>query len=279
MPEGDTVRKLAGLLETYLQGRSVWSVRLRARRSPALAGTVLGVRAHGKQLWIDFDHGHSLHCHLGLYGSWHRYRPGERWRKPARQAGVEIHLDDQVIVCFNPRAARWTITGGIAERDVAATLGPDLSREPVDLAEAVRRARQERGERLLADVLLDQRIAAGIGNAYKSELLFLRRLRPDVRVGRLAAGEIRALYQLAGELIRANLDGGPRTTQFLSDRADRLWVYGRYDEPCSRCATRIRMVRLGEDLRSTYWCPQCQGGEELAGDLGCGRHTVKASCR
>ena len=65
----------------------------------------------------------------------------------------------------------------------------------------------------------------------------------------------------------------------LAERADRMWVYGRYDEPCLRCGTPVRMVRLGEDRRSTYWCPACQGASELVGEVGCGRHSVKARCR
>ncbi|MEJ2575377.1 MAG: zinc finger domain-containing protein, partial [Gammaproteobacteria bacterium] len=133
------------------------------------------------------------------------------------------------------------------------------------IGDVVCRARRTGPGRRLADVLLDQRIAAGIGNAYKSELLFLRRLAPDRTLGELDDEELRALFSLAGALIRANLGGGPRTTRFLSDRAGRLWVYRRRGEPCLRCGTLVRMARLGEDRRSTYWCPACQGTAQSTG--------------
>jgi len=234
----------------------------------------LGVRAHGKHLLVDFDHGHSLHSHLGMYGSWHGYAPGERWRRPARQAGIELHLANRIFVCFNPQRVSWAATGTLAERDLTGTLGPDLSLGDVPAGAIAGRARRHGPRRLLVDVLLDQRVAAGIGNAYKSELLFLRRLRPDACVGDIDDRELGELYRLAGELIRANLGGGSRTTQFLAERADRMWVYGRYDEPCLRCGAPIRMVRLGENRRSTYWCPACQGASELAGEVGCGAPTA-----
>jgi endonuclease-8 len=257
-------------------------VRLIVRQSTdVLAGCrVDAVRAHGKHLFIDFDNGMSLRSHLGLYGSWHRYATGERWRRPARQAGIELVADDEVFVCFNPREVVWERSDGLRQRDQAARLGPDLSLPDPDLDEVVARAQRLSPDTLVVDLLLDQTVAAGIGNAYKSELLFLERITPTAQLAGVDDVRLRRLYRRAGELIRANLGGGPRTTRFTGQPGgERMWVYGRYDEPCLVCATPIRTIRHGRGQRSTYWCPTCQGALTSASARGCGRHTVKARCR
>ena len=134
------------------------------------------------------------------------------------------------------------------------------------------RARALPADSLMVDVLLDQRVAAGIGNAYKSELLFLGRISPAALLGDLDDPTLLALYARAAQLIRANLGGGPRTTRPAHAGGARLWVYGRRDEPCLVCGTRIRITRHGRGQRSTYWCPACQGG------VGLGAHRVTARC-
>jgi endonuclease-8 len=110
----------------------------------------------------------------------------------------------------------------------------------------------------LVDLLLDQRIACGIGNVYKSEVLFLTRRAPLQPIGELAIRDFDEIYGAAASLLRRNLTGGPRVTREIPDGRGLLWVYGRAGLPCLICGTRLMRGRLGTYPRSTYWCPACQ---------------------
>jgi endonuclease-8 len=135
-------------------------------------------------------------------------------------------------------------------------LGPDLLGAGFDPVAARRRLRA-RGETPIGVALMDQTALAGIGNVYKSEVLFLCGVSPRARVRDLDDGTIDRLVAKAGELLRRNLGPGPRrTTSPLSPL--RLWVYRRSGEPCRRCGTAIERVVQGEQARATYLCPACQ---------------------
>lgn len=260
MPEGDTIHKLASALAPRLVGRRL--VRFRARHDPELdlAGRLVeGVRAHGKHLFVALDGGLELRSHLGMHGSWHRYAPGERWKRPERQASLVLATDEDVLVCFLAAEVELLRAGSLRARDVERGLGPDLAADGCDLDEVLLRARARvGGDTLVVDVLLDQRVAAGIGNVYKSEVLFLEEVAPRTPAAVLDDGVLRRLYERARELLRANLRGGPRVTRPQQDGAGELWVYRRAGRPCHRCAAPIATQRLGRGRRSTYWCPRCQ---------------------
>jgi endonuclease-8 len=203
-----------------------------------------------------------LRSHLGLYGSWHRYRPDEPWLKPARQASLVLRTAERVFVCFNAREVELLRADGFRARDRHSRLGPDLIREDPD-PDALRRRALEllSGETPLVDLLLDQRVASGIGNVYKSEVLFLSRRSPLLRIADLANGDWSDLYGTAARLLRANLSGGPRVTRDIQDGRGRLWVYGRAGLGCFACGRAIVRERIGRNPRSTYWCPSCQSGQ------------------
>ncbi len=114
------------------------------------------------------------------------------------------------------------------------------------------------GNLLLADALLDQRVACGIGNVYKSEVLFIEGWSPLTRLDDLTNAEIVQCYLTAAGLLKRNLGGGPRVTRIVTDGSGGLWVYGRRGRPCLRCDGRIKSVRLGRHHRCTYWCGGCQ---------------------
>ncbi len=261
MPEGDTVHKLAAYLGPRLVDRTLIGGRVRAAPGLGLAGwRVTRVYAVGKHLFVAFAGGRLLRSHLGMYGSWHRYARAAPWSKPARQAVIELVTEDDVYVCFNAREAEMLCVDGVRRRILDARLGPDLISDAVDDGAVV----DERVRAFLdphtpiADVLLDQRVAAGIGNVYKSEVLFLERQHPATPLAALDAPTLAALYTRARRLLRDNLGGGPRVTRRAADGAGRLWVYRRRGLPCLRCGTAVRSARLGVSARSTYWCPACQ---------------------
>jgi len=270
MPEGDTVHKLAAYLSPLLTGRCLTRACIRNLPDAALDGhRVTGVSAHGKHLFIHLDEGLVLRSHLGMRGSWHHYRAGEAWRKPAIQAAVELHADEHVLVCFNPKEVKLERTRCPVARVLAGHLGPDLLDPALDADRIVQRARILLGaDTPLVDVLLDQRVAAGIGNVYKSETLFLMGIPPRQTLAETSDATLRAVYLEAARLLRANTRPGRRVTRRSADAAGILWVYGRKDQPCYRCGTPIRHARLGRHLRPTYWCPLCQTGRGDGGGSG-----------
>jgi endonuclease-8 len=114
------------------------------------------------------------------------------------------------------------------------------------------------GARPIGEALLVQRALAGIGNIYKSEVLFLEGVHPGMPTARLEEERLRGLVRRARDLLRRNVGAGRRVTR-LSLAGPRFWVYGRSGKACLRCGTRIEMFRQGAPPgRSTYHCPRCQ---------------------
>lgn len=262
MPEGDTVEKLARALGRSLTGAVLESVCVWGEPVAALRGaTVTRVFARGKHLLIETDAGLMVRSHLGMRGTWHRYRPGEPWQRPAWQAALALATAGEVLACFNAREVECLRAAGLRHRDLAAQLGPSLLDPGLDPARLAARARHGRDPLVpLADLLLDQWVASGIGNVYKCEVLFLEGCHPLLDLGAVDDDRLARLYTRARELMGRNLGRGPRATRATPDAQGPLWVYGRQGRPCLRCGTRIRYARLGRGARATYWCPHCQPG-------------------
>lgn len=265
MPEGDTIWRVAARLRPALVGRTL--LRFDAPRltgvRPRPGCTVDAVDAVGKHLLVRFSDGVQLQTHLRMTGSWHLYRTGERWARPAHVARVRIEVEGWVAVCFTApvvRTSRVDPLNRAVETAAVAHLGPDLAAESVDLDGVLARLRAQDPQRPILDVLLDQRLAAGIGNVYKSELLWLHRLHPRTSLGALDDAGRRALYADAHRLLRANLGSGARVT--APGVPGGLAVYRRRGRACPRCGAPIERAELGRPPRSTYWCPRCQGDPE-----------------
>jgi endonuclease-8 len=263
MPEGDTIHKFATALQPELQGRVFGRARLKRLDGSCLEGrTINGVSSRGKHLFIELDNGLVLRSHLGMYGAWHRYRPAEPWRKPAWQASMVLQVEEQLFVCFNAKEVEILRAGGYRLADARQRLGPDLIRDHPDAAVLERRARELLEPELsVVDLLIDQRLAVGIGNVYKSDVLFLARRSPFDQLEGLSESPLWGLYRRAQELLLQNLGGGHRITRPPGDGRGNLWVYGRGGTRCLRCAAMIERAQLGRIPRVTYWCPRCQARE------------------
>ena len=266
MPEGDTIHKIANFLAPRLGGQTVLAANL-ADAAAARRGVgrrVVDVVARGKHLFIEFDNGFALRSHLGMHGSWHRYARGGDWQRPRKQLSLSLATAEWEYVCFNAKEVELVRIPSVRERIVHARLGPDLVVDEVDADGLVRRAREILdADALLADALLDQRVASGIGNVYKSEVLFIERFSPATPIAGVDDRDLGRCYETAADLLRRNLGGGRRVTRFANDQAGRLWVYGRGGQPCLVCDTPIRSRRIGRHHRGTYWCPVCQADERV----------------
>ncbi len=261
MPEGDTIHKIANFLAPCLGEQTVVDLRIAdiAAARSCIGRRVSDVNARGKHLFIEFDNGLALRSHLGMHGSWHRYPAGGDWQRPRSQLSVALTTADWDYVCFNAKEVEVVRIPSVRERIVHGRLGPDLIADEVDPDYLARRAREILdADTLLADALLDQRVACGIGNVYKSEILFIERLAPQTRLADIDDHQLGHCFGTAADLLQRNLGGGRRVTRFAADQAGSLWVYGRTDLPCLRCDTPISSQRLGRHHRGTYWCSSCQ---------------------
>ena len=264
MPEGDTIFRAATHLRAALVGKEVAALEIRrdprGRRAPEPGTTITAVEATGKHLLIHFSDGQVLHTHMQMTGAWHVYAPGQRWRRPGHSARVVVRVDDGTsAVCFAAPVVELRRAGDVRERPTRASrmldrLGPDLCAPGVDLDDVTARLARLDPDTELAVALLDQRVAAGIGNVFKSEVCWAERISPFTPIAALDAPARRRIYATARDQLTSNLTTPRRTTY-----RDGLAVYRRARLPCPRCGTTIR-TRRDATNRSTYWCPTCQPG-------------------
>jgi endonuclease VIII len=271
VPEGDTLARTAAGLRPYLNGRIVNAARAQGpgpvpQVQRLIGQRIDGVDAQGKNLLIRFDGGLELRTHLRMHGSWHRYRPGERWRRPPARARLVLEVDGSVAVCFDAPVVELFEQRTEALHPSLSKLGPDLAKPDFDAAEALARLRHpERADTEIGVALLDQRVMAGIGNVYKSEILWIEQVSPFAPVSDLDDATLERLVATARRLMLENVDmrRGPERITTGGDRGapGPVYVYGRGGRPCRRCTTRIASREQGQDLpRLTYWCPACQEG-------------------
>lgn len=272
MPEGDTIYRTAEVLRRALEGDVVVAARGRpggAQLERVIGRRVSGIDTRGKHLLIDFDSGLTLHTHLRMNGAWHRYRPGERWKADPSAAVAVIETDRTVAVCFEAPTVELMERRAVALHPVLSRLGPDLLDSSFDFDLAYERLHApDRDALTIAEALLDQNVVAGIGNVYRSEILFIERTDPFAPARSIGRADAQRLIESAIGLLRANLDGGERITMpdasgaspgsRVGRRNPRKWVYARTGRPCWRCGHSIRATRIGDLPRRLYWCPTCQ---------------------
>ncbi|AKF07381.1 Fpg/Nei family DNA glycosylase [Sandaracinus amylolyticus] len=250
MPEGDTLHRTALRLRPLLAGRLVRALDLprRGERVTSVIGKrVESVEARGKNLLISFDDGLVLHTHMKMNGVWRGYGPGERVPGVSGNVVVVLEVDGAIAMCWSAPIVRLIRASDVDRDPHLAGLGPDPIATSFDPDEAMRRLRAL-DHAPLGVALMDQRAIAGIGNVWKSELLFEHRLDPFAPVARFGDDELRALLATAERRMRGGFARGTRPQR----------VYGRQGEPCPRCAHAITMERQGDMRRSTYWCARCQ---------------------
>ncbi len=264
MPEGDSIHKLAERLRPVLVGRVVRSFEARplpsAATSDIVGHEVVAVEARGKNLLVRFDDGRILHVHLRMLGRMRVERPrGPRsfYRRVPPQLALEV--DGARVVGSRIPVLRILKSATAEKRSPELrNLGPDLLAEVFDERAAMERLRAT-GDMPIGEAIMLQRVVAGIGNVYKSEVLFLEKLAPTKPVSAIDDAALARLLAISRKLLVVNVArGGPRTTRFALAGPNK-WVYGRAGKPCLRCKTPILRIYQGAAPgRSTYYCPRCQ---------------------
>ena len=275
MPEGDTIFRTARALGRALTGkpvsgfRSTYPLLTRFHDDTPLTGqTVEQVESRGKWLLIHFSGGGTLATHMLMSGSWHIYRPGERWQQPRMNMRIVLENSEYVAVGFRVPVAKMLKPDELARALRIPAPAIDVLSEVFDPVEVEGRLLAHSDEEI-GDVLLHQEVMAGVGNVFKSEICFVAGIHPFCKVAALSLEQVRASIAVAQRLVAANVledsgdsivtyGGRKRRTTHEADPTASLWVYGRNGEPCRRCGERVRRRIQGPDARVTFWCARCQ---------------------
>ena len=274
MPEGDTILRAARTLHRALAGKTITRFETALPKldrvdvdTPIAGRTVEKVEAHGKWMLMRLSGGLILVTHNLMSGSWHIYRPGEKWWSPKENMRIVVEVADFVAVAFRVPIAEFHTEESLRRRPGFNRLGPDVLGTEFDPAEAMASLRAH-PELELGDAVLNQSVLAGPGNVFKSEICFIARLDPFRKVGTLNEEDLARVVENARKFMLANITEaagdkivtytGMRRTTGRSDPYARLYVYGRAREACRVCGTAIEVRRQGRDARKTYYCPQCQ---------------------
>lgn len=297
MPEGHSVHRLARQFNDVFAGSrlSVSSPQGRfAQGAGRVDGAVLaGAGAHGKQLFLRFDNDLLLRVHLGLYGAWEfggdvSFRGASSIGAPRRVGERETYGEDdgggagyagppppvgqvraRLVAPHGWADLRGPSACEVLTADEAAAvrsrLGPDpLAPGAPDAGRAEFVRRVGRTSTVVATLLMDQGVLAGVGNIYRAECLFRCGLHPLTPGSSLGRGRAEALWDDIAAAMADGVREGRIVTTNAPDRAspaapdtvDAHYVYRRQGLPCRRCGTPVSLADLGG--RKLYWCPACQ---------------------
>lgn len=266
MPEGDTIWRAAKRIRDGLQGAVIEAAGSSAGPGVAttLEGSIVdGVDSRGKHLLIHFDNGATLHTHLGMQGRWRLARVSHRMTH--EKAGAVLfpkwlfmESGPTRAICEHAAVVELLSRGDLARHPVLRGLGPDvLVPDELGSRDPVARARGSAGP-TVGELLLDQRVVAGVGNIYRCETLFVCGVDPFIPVRDLDDDELLKIVGTASRLMTSSLK-----------RRHPPWVYRRAGLACRRCGTLIRSAALGAaNPRTVYWCPGCQPQRATRGAIG-----------
>ncbi len=271
MPEGPTIRHTADQLRDALEGQPIKRFHSPLKKAAAegwaekIAGhSVRAVRAHGKNLFIDFANDWTLYTHMMMWGAWHVYAEGEPWRRKARKARVVLETATHCAVLFSAPVCQLLHASELATHQTSE-LGPDLLAEHFgsDERARVRHRLDAQGNEPIGAAIMNQTVMAGIGNILKSEILFAARIHPERVAGSLNDDEFERLIATSQDMMRRAYDTNSFVQVFLPPAVRQAigrlgYVYGRSGQVCLRCGGTIAMVRQGPLQRMTFFCPVCQ---------------------
>jgi len=272
MPEGHTLFALARDLDAAYRGTQPTATSPQGRFAAGAAlvdgRTFLHATSWGKHLFVEFEGDAWLHVHLGLIGTFtidQRTYAGEV--PVVGQVRLRLATEEHVADLRGPNLCA-VITPDQVE-SVTSRLGPDPLRPEPDPDLAWRRI--SRSGKTIAELLMDQSVLAGVGNVYRCEVLFRKRVDP-FRPGReirrstwdalwldlvellplgVATGKIVTVEEQVEE-VRSRLAAGE--VGRLTERSS--YVYKRQGQPCLVCGSRIRTRVVGG--RNLFWCGRCQ---------------------
>ncbi len=267
MPEGHVIHRLAEGLTRAFAGRPVRVTSPQGRFAEAAAlldgRPFLAAEAYGKNLFLEIGDASLVHIHLGLIGKLRLGGPLPVASPDTLRLRIETH---QAVAELRGPQTCTLITPG--ERDaVVERLGPDPLRTDAEPERGF--ARVTRSERPIASLLLDQRVAAGVGNIFRCEVLFRQRLHPMTPGRAITRQRWRRIWADLLELMPQAVEAGRIDTvryEHTPDATGRpprvdahggeVYVYRRPGLPCLVCGQRVSAQAF--EGRNLYWCNRCQ---------------------
>lgn len=266
MAERDNIWRAAYGLSTAVVDQVVTSFSARSptidsEQERAVVGRMIEeVLVKGKHILVVFTgQGENLvlHTQLRINGTWHIYRPGERWQRARAGARVVIATAQYVVGCFDAPTVELLRESKLAKHPSLSKLGSDAVVAGFDIAEA-RGSLRLNPDREIGTALLDQRVIIGVGNVLKSEALFAARTSPFALVRALDDQRLDVVLEEVHRSLLLSWRDIHRGSRRSLDQRDGLRVYGRAGDPCGKCGASIRLAAQGEESRPSYWCPSCQ---------------------
>jgi len=263
VPEGDTVHRTADRLDAALRDAVLERAELRWPSVPQvdLAGSrTLEVVARGKHLLHRFDTGTTLHTHLRMEGQWRVEHPGPATERALRRHDLRAALLTEQWSALGLRLGMLDLVPTAREAELVGHLGPDVLGPDWDATVAA--ARVTASEGLIGDTLLDQRVLAGIGTFWASEILFIERVLPWISARDLGRERVLAMLERLHRLMAASRGSGWQATTGIQRSGEEAYVHGRSGRPCRRCGDTVRVATTGAAprQRTLFSCPTCQGG-------------------
>ena len=285
MPEGDTVHRTADRLDAALRGAVVERAELRWPSVPDvdLAGSrTLEVVARGKHLLHRFDTGSTLHTHLRMEGQWRVEHPGPATERALRRHDLRAAVLTGRWSALGLRLGMVDLVPTARESDLVGHLGPDVLGPDWDATVAAERVTAAEGT--IGDTLLDQRVLAGVGTFWASEILFIERVGPWVPARDLDRDRVLAVLERLHRLMTAARRTGWQASTGIQRAGEEAYVHARSGRPCGRCGDTVRVAMTGAAprQRTLFSCPTCQGGLAPTDDgrpqrpLGSGRRRYQA---
>lgn len=263
MAEGHAVIRWARALRELVDEPLV-AVRLPARwgeRPQTLLGQhIASIHTHGKVLLLHLSGGETLLCHAMQYGSWQVGAVDMLLRKDPKYVRLRLVTTQHEAVFYHGPIIELLSPTELALSERLHTLGPDVMHAEFDRDEAWNRLIQH-PDQPIGDLVLNQRVMAGIGNIYKSEGLFLAAIDPRLPASAVSREQLERYWDAVIPLMWEGTTRFGRTTTLpapLQHDGNTRWVYQRKGKPCLRCGSKIVMIRQGVNERATYFCPRCQ---------------------
>lgn len=287
MSEGPEVKIVADKILSSMFGKKIEDIIFKNLnidiKNKIIGSKIKEIKTFGKNIVIKFSSGIYLRNHMMMWGKWrlydrHTYDKGlaippkrATWKKnplPLKnvkdvredsRVRLTIITKETVLVEFNGPILQFSIDNP-SEKEPIKSLGPDCLNEIFDIDEAKTRLRTKQ-QLLISEALLDQRIISGIGNKYKSEILFICKISPFKQISQLEPTEENILLEKIPILLRYGYEKSGRTRPLLENEKSswntRHWVFRRTGKECWICRSLIKSEKTLTN-RVTFWCPTCQ---------------------
>jgi len=300
MSEGPEVKITADKIWNALSGKRIANI-LHNKIDSSLEDRIIGssteyVKTFGKNIVIKFSSGVYLRNHMMMWGKWRIYERDEyesgTAKSPPRSSYTKLkHKNtdkiqvkrekvsdvrkdsrtrltiitlDKVLVQFNGPILQFSLNDP-ATIEPIASLGPDAMSPNYDKDTVmdIMKSKSKNTGMIISNALLDQKILSGIGNKYKSEILFLNNTYPFEKVTTFSNDELNRLVMDVPRILKFGYQNSGRTRRPKTTDKEKIswdtthWVFRRSGKPCWICGSKIVSERK-LTARPTFWCPNCQ---------------------